>query len=103
MHWLPNAPVQCQAMSVYLSQTLVGITNKNSFMVRSCVDHSIGRGLIIKHLLVHHVSLLPMLLLPQLLTMKPMFFVIGLGQVSRQATALKRGIGGPLHPVPWMQ
>lgn len=75
-NWLLNDLVQCGAMSVYLPQTLIGITTRMVDMVKTCSSNSIRRGLIIKHLLVHHVSLLPMLLLPQLLTMKPVLFEI---------------------------
>lgn len=45
--WTSNAPVQSRGVSAYLSQTIIGITNKLGFSKMGSINNSIGRRVII--------------------------------------------------------
>lgn len=45
--WTSNAPVQSKGVSAYLSQTIIGITNKLGFSKAGSINNSIGRRVII--------------------------------------------------------
>ena len=45
--WTSNAPVQSKDVSAYLSQTIIGITNKLGFSKTGLINNSIGRRVII--------------------------------------------------------
>ncbi len=45
--WTSNAPVQSKGVSAYLSQTIIGITNKLGFSKTGSINNSIGRRVIV--------------------------------------------------------
>ncbi len=45
--WTSNAPVQSAGMSAYLSQTIIGISNKMGFATKSAINNSVGRRVVI--------------------------------------------------------
>ncbi|KAL2353510.1 hypothetical protein BJ546DRAFT_1062309 [Cryomyces antarcticus] len=45
--WTSNAPVQSDGMSAYLSQTIIGISNKMGFAAKAAINNSIGRRVVI--------------------------------------------------------
>ena len=45
--WTSNAPVQSKGVSAYLSQTMIGITNKIGFSSRGEINNSIGRRVVV--------------------------------------------------------
>lgn len=45
--WTSNAPVQSGGMSAYLSQTIIGISNKMGFARKDAINNSVGRRMVI--------------------------------------------------------
>ncbi|KAF4460194.1 cell division control 48 variant 1 [Fusarium albosuccineum] len=45
--WTSNAPIQSKGVSAYLSQTIIGITNKLGFSKSGSINNSIGRRVIV--------------------------------------------------------